>query len=213
MGLRQREPGPESANNWWPPVVVSLVAVVAQVLATGAPTLLRFDRAAIRSGEVWRLVSGHLVHLGWSHLLMNVIGLLLVFGLVGAAFRTAQWVLVALITIVVIDFGFWFLLPGLNWYVGLSGLLHGLLGAGIVGSLMQGGTRHWELWILAVLVAVKLVYEHLSGALPGSAGVAGGNVIVEAHLYGAIGGVAAGLLVSRFSQRQHTVPHGREPHD
>jgi membrane associated rhomboid family serine protease len=27
----------------------------------------RYDREALESGELWRLVTAHLVHLGWGH--------------------------------------------------------------------------------------------------------------------------------------------------
>jgi len=36
--------------------------------------VLRYERAAIAGGEVWRLVSCHFVHLGWAHCLLNVGG-------------------------------------------------------------------------------------------------------------------------------------------
>ena len=39
-----------------------------------------------------------------------------------------------MVTIGAIGAGFWFLYPNLDWYVGLSGLLHGLL----VGGLYKG---------------------------------------------------------------------------
>jgi membrane associated rhomboid family serine protease len=47
-------------------------------------------------------------------------------------------------------------------------------------------------WILAAFIVATLVLEHYSGALPfaGSA-----DTIVDAHLYGAIGGVVLGLLL------------------
>jgi rhomboid family GlyGly-CTERM serine protease len=81
--------------------------------------------------------------------------------------------------------------PGLDWYVGLSGVLHGLFAAGAL--------RHWRerpaaaALMLAVL-AGKLLWEQLLGPLPGTSSVAGGPVIVDAHLFGALGGCLGALL-------------------
>jgi membrane associated rhomboid family serine protease len=47
-----------------------------------------------------------------------------------------------------------------------------------------------------LLVCGKLLWEQAVGPLPGSAEVAGGKVIVDAHLYGAIGGLVLGWVLS-----------------
>ena len=57
--------------------------------------------------------------------------------------------------------------------------------------------RETESMVLAILVAGKLVWEQLAGPLPGSESASGGAVIVDAHLYGAMGGVLATLLMWR----------------
>ena len=93
-----------------------------------------------------------------------------------------------------VDLGLWFLEPQLFWYVGLSGLLHGLLVAGIAGSL---SARRIDVLVLGIAVLGKLTYEQLVGPLPGSEESTGGTVIVAAHLYGAIGGAigAAWIMI------------------
>ncbi|MDH3532647.1 MAG: rhombosortase [Gammaproteobacteria bacterium] len=172
---------------------LAIGGVVALALAgdTGR-SWLRYDRTAIGDGQLWRLISGHFVHLGWSHLLLNAAGLALVSYLVAARFSPARWLAIAVLTVAGIDAGFWWLEPQLEWYVGLSGLLHGLLAAGIVAGLRL---RYREAWLLGVLVAAKLLYEQLVGPLPGSAASSGGTVVVAAHLYGALTGAAVGALL------------------
>lgn len=154
--------------------------------------LLRFDRGGIANGEAWRLLSGHAVHLGISHWLLNIAGLGLVWYLVGDAFDWRRWLIVVASGIAAIDAGLWMLNPSLNWYVGLSGLLHGLLVAGIVGTWHR---RRFEAAILGAIVTAKLGYEQLAGPLPGSELTSGGAVVVDAHLYGAIGGLVAGAAL------------------
>lgn len=154
---------------------------------------LRYDRDAIAHGEFWRLVTGHFAHLGTSHLLLNLAGLLLVAVIVGPALSPANWAAALFVSIIGIDAAFWMFEPGLEWYVGLSGVLHGLLAAGIVaGWRSQGAELRW----LAVLLVAKLGYEQLVGPLPGSGSAAGGPVVTAAHLYGAVAGAAAGLAAA-----------------
>ncbi len=160
---------------------------------------LRYDRAAIADGEVWRLVTGHLVHLGPAHFLMNAAGLGLVWFLFAREFDARGWLAILFAVVAGISAGFWFLDPELAWYVGLSGLLHGMLAAGIVAGLPG---RRREAVILAVLVAAKLVWEQLAGPLPGSEETAGGNVIVNAHLYGTLAGAVTGAIMRRVGQQK-----------
>jgi rhomboid family GlyGly-CTERM serine protease len=155
--------------------------------------LLRYDRLAISGGELWRLISGHFVHLGWSHFALNAVGLVLISFLVAARFSAIQWLLITLLIIVGIDLGFWILEPQLAWYVGLSGVLHGLLAAGVASGMRDGQS---DSWIIGGLLVIKLIYEQLVGPVPGSEGTSGGDVVVAAHLYGAIAGALAGAGLS-----------------
>lgn len=179
---------------WAVPAVMAASSVAAQLTGSAGQALLRFDRAGIAGGEAWRLLSGHLVHLGWPHLVMNIAGLGLVWLLFGACYRAAQWLLVLLISAAGVNAGLWFVDDGLMWYVGLSGVLHGVLVAGLVPGLRS---RSAEAVLLGVALVAKLAYEQVVGPLPGSEQTAGGAVVVTAHVYGAIGGAAAAALLWR----------------
>jgi membrane associated rhomboid family serine protease len=61
-------------------------ALVVQVLGEPAHLALRYERTAIVSCEWWRLVSAHLVHLGWAHLALNAAALLMIAVLLGEQF-------------------------------------------------------------------------------------------------------------------------------
>jgi len=177
--------------HWKVALVVALVCVFVAAFGDDARELLRYERAAIADGEYWRLLSGHFVHLGYSHLALNLVGLLLVWLLVGRLYNTQRWLLVIAISIVVMDAGFWFLDADLGWYVGLSGLLHGLLLAGAIAGIRSLPA---ESFVICAVVVAKLVYEQISGPLPGSESVAGGAVVVNSHLYGAVGGALSAFV-------------------
>lgn len=193
MGLinRKQEAGVAgSLAAWQLPVGLLLGAAALLLGGDAAREWLAFERHAIRDGQAWRLVTGHLLHLGWPHFALNAAGLVLVWTLVGSAYRPAAWIAIFLASIATIDLGLWLFNPALQWYVGLSGALHGVLAAGLVTSFRQ---PRIETTILAIVLLGKLAWEQFSGPLPGSEGSSGGPVIVDAHLYGAIGGLLAGL--------------------
>lgn len=182
------------------PLSLALLAIAAAVGGTELRGWLRYDRTALLGGEAWRLLSAHIAHLGWGHLAMNLAGLALIWMLFGRFYTALQWSIVTLFCMIGISLALLALQPEVHWYVGLSGVLHGLFVAGVLASLAAGYRA--ELALLGLLVA-KLAWEQLHGALPGSADIAGGNVLVESHLYGAITGlVAAGLLLLR-ARRNH----------
>ena len=186
MGLRK-----DALRSWIIPIVVSLAAIGLQAAGPDMRVALAWDRAALGAGELWRLVSGHLVHLGWSHCALNVAGLLLVWTLVGQNLGARTWGIVAALSIAAMDAGLWLINTELDWYVGLSGLLHGLLAAGLLSGVLR---RDRESIVLAVFLVAKLAWEQFSGPLPGSVSSTGGAVIVDAHFYGALGGLLGAWL-------------------
>lgn len=181
-------PVPAWLGHWWLPLLICIVAFLAEAGGETARFALRYERMAIGEGEYWRLLTGHFVHLGWSHLLMNMLALLLIWLLVGDRLNGRAWLLALPVIIVTIDAGFWWLDTPLAWYVGFSGALHGMLLAGLVVDWRRPGG---ETWLLGAMLLAKLSYEQLVGPLPGSAASAGGDVVVNAHLYGAVGGLLA----------------------
>ena len=168
--------------------LLALLAVVGALAAGGEAwrLALQYERVAIAAGEVWRLVSGHVVHLGLRHAALDAAGLVLLWILYARTLRPLGWAVAVGAALLATDAGLWWLAPGVQWYAGLSGVLHGAWAAGALGS-WDGGRRH-ALASLALLAA-KLAAEQWLGA-----GLSGTDlpVIVAAHLYGAGGGLAGG---------------------
>ena len=168
-----------------------LAAVVLQVPLLGGPALRdawRYDRARVAAGEAWRLLTGHVVHLDARHALLNGAGLLLLGLLFAGVARLRYWLFAAALSVVVIDAGFWWHETSLAWYVGASGVLHGLMAAGSVALLRR---RESIALATAVIFAGKLIWEQAVGPLPFETH---GAVIVAAHAWGALGGAAAACL-------------------
>lgn len=172
------------------PVVIVAIVILIALVGADAQQILRYQRPSIFAGEVWRLLTAHFVHLGWGHLLMNLAALGLIWGLAGHTLRASAWLVISLASMAGVSAGLLIFSPALEWYVGLSGMLHGLFLAGIMANLAAG---HRLEIILLLALCGKVAWEQLYGPLPGSAEFAGGAVIVDAHFYGLVGGLAGVL--------------------
>ena len=184
----------------WSAVLTILVACV--VLAAGGDELRelgRYQRDAIENGQYWRLVSGHLVHLSFGHLWPNLAALVVVGALFEGVLRTAAWWRVSFASAAAIDLGLYLFEPDVAWYVGLSGVLHGVVAAGALALCLGRQTLGF---ILAAGLCAKLSFEQLAGPVPFTAESVGGPVVVAAHLYGAVGGVLAEALAHVMRRRR-----------
>ncbi len=168
----------------------TLLIITAGLQGFELSLVLRYERSLIAQGELWRLLSGQFMHLGWSHWLLNNIGLLLLWGLFGSQQTTKQWLLHIGVCIAVVAIGLYVFSPAVSWYVGMSGFLHGLF---VAGLLADKQLPRPIVWLTLLGFAAKLFWEQWQGPLPGSEASSGGNVVVDAHLYGAIGGLLSTL--------------------
>ena len=175
--------------------LISSVVLLA-LAGTAVRDSLRYERAAVFAGEWWRLLTGHLVHGNFRHLSLNLAGMGLVALLFGRDYSVPQWLWILLASILAIDVGFVFYEPQLEWYVGLSGALHGAIAAGLI-AWWRYENRLLTL-LVAALLGAKLFWEQQRGALPFSGDM---PVIVDAHLFGAIGGVLAAASIAVWRQR------------
>jgi rhomboid family GlyGly-CTERM serine protease len=178
---------------WLLLICVALGLVLGLGDAAGA--LLRYDRGGIAAGGWWRLLTAHIVHLDAHHLVLNELGLVLMWSLFASDYDAVEWFIIVLAGALAIGSGLWWLSPRVIWYVGASGVLHAVMGAGAAKHFL---TRVWDRWLLLVFLAGKLAYEQLGGPEPEL-------VVVDAHLYGAVCGFAVGWLLTRLQRRRVTL--------
>jgi rhomboid family GlyGly-CTERM serine protease len=187
--------------------VVLALACAALLAATlggdAVRSALRYDRNALAAGEWWRVVTGHLVHLSFEHAAVDVLALVLLWMLFGRDYSPRAWLLVLAGAAAAIDLGLWVADSTLIWYVGSSGVLHGVFAAGVVAHLKRGER---DGWLLGALLVAKLTYEQSVGALP----LVPGPVVIDAHLYGALGGTLA-ALACRVQPLPAAQPEARSP--
>ena len=166
-------------------------AVFAAFELGGEPlrAALSYDRSAIAAGEVWRLMTAHFVHLDANHALLNGLGVVLMWALFARDYSPVRWAAIYACACLAVGVGLWFFSAEVAWYVGASGALHGVMTSGTLAHLRR---RDLDGWVLALFIVAKLCYEQFAGAMPfaGSA-----HTIVDAHLYGAIGGLVPALFL------------------
>lgn len=168
----------------WPALLITLVCLLLYLFPQFGD-LLRWSRPAIAQGEWWRLFSGHFVHLGANHLFMNLLALLLAMYIFSDQLRPFHWLLMVSIGALSISIMLYQFSPQLQWYVGLSGLLHTLF---IFAALLvaPGQPKIAALFILFLLA--KIGWEQWQGPSQTTIDWIGGNVITDAHLFGAVTG-------------------------
>lgn len=145
---------------------------------------LRYDRASFFQNPE-QAVGHALIHLNAQHLSLNLAGLIALFALFGAAFQTYSWLLALFVSAISSALGLYFFSPLTEWCVGLSGALHGLAVYAILRS------RAHPLWL--VLLVAKILVEQIDPAplqllSSMTTQFIEGNVVVDAHLWGAAGG-------------------------
>lgn len=174
-------------------------------------TALEYDRNALAQGQIWRVISGHLIHSNFYHLLMNLIGLILImFIYAPLSQRLAlgwQWLLLSLST----SASLWLFSSDISVYVGMSGVLHGILCFGAILDLRQGFRTGY---LILAGVAVKLIIEQVNGPDTELAEQIAANVAIDAHLYGAFGGILLAMVCFCQTPRPLNVHHQSDrPHN
>jgi rhomboid family GlyGly-CTERM serine protease len=171
-------------------LIACAVLLLPELGGDAGRALLRYDRAGLAAGQGWRLLTAHVVHLGLEHAALNSLGLVLMWALFARDYRPRQWALILLSALTAIDAGLWLRDSTVVWYVGSSGVLHGVMAAGTLAHLRR---RDLDGWLLAAFLISKVAYEQHMGALPFAD--SGAGVIVDAHLFGALGGLAIATVM------------------
>src|SRR5271156_1932207 len=173
-------------GRWLWLLLILLVLDLVLGLGDNVGGVLRYDRSAIAAGGWWRLLTAHTVHLDWHHLVLNELGLVLMWSLFAQDYDVLEWCAIVFAGALAISSGLWWLSPRIAWYVGASGVLHTVMAAGAAKHLAE---RAWDRWILCAGLCAKLAWEQWGGQ-PAPL------IVVDAHLYGAASGFAVGAALS-----------------
>ncbi|GAA0356786.1 hypothetical protein GCM10009092_21280 [Bowmanella denitrificans] len=184
------------------PLLVLLLSFLFYFLEPWSQVHLTYDRTMLQSGEWWRLLSGHLLHTNFNHLLLNAAGMLLLWALHGHYYRFFPYLGLMLCCALICSIGLYWGSPELIRYVGLSGILHGLFAWG-AGMDIRHGIKSG--WLLLMGLWGKVLYEQWAGPSQEVAKLINANVAIDAHLFGALAGMlalAASVLTPFIKKRR-----------
>jgi len=181
-------------------LIILVLSAFAQLSLISGVDWMQFARSDISSGQWWRLITGNFVHLTWRHFAMNAVALMAIYALYPSRLKNTGLSVVFLICCLFVTFGIWIFSPEIQWYVGLSGALHGLLISLIILDYMA--SKHFLNIVLMFMIIAKLVWEGMMGPLPGSELAAGGPVVSQAHAYGVVGGIVISICLLIFNRNR-----------
>ncbi|MDQ9169068.1 rhombosortase [Oxalobacteraceae bacterium R-40] len=185
---------------------LAFVALVATYWSHGLESL-RLDRDLAFSGQAWRLLTGHLVHLNMPHLVLNLLALLLLCELLWRDLHWRHGVGLLMFSALGVSAALLAWHPDIAWYTGLSGILHGLwAGCALYGLVVATSAPHtsvrkenqrqlrWTMHrricaIAIALLGLKLASEFYFGPSQRTEQAIGGTVIAVSHAYGAVSGI------------------------
>jgi rhomboid family GlyGly-CTERM serine protease len=174
-----------------------------------ATDLLRYQRQEIANGQLWRLFTGHFVHLGIAHALLNSTGAILLAFFLSRDISVRDWWVITLTAPFVISAGLWLKQPQLISYVGFSGVLHGLLYFGVIRLLP---VMPWLAGSVLLLLVSRQVWEQTSAYNPYYLqDFIHGRVMPDAHLWGAVTGSVWALWTLLRDSRLKAPDKAAEP--
>lgn len=184
----------------WAFASLALAALIVQLIEPWQSALI-YDRSLVESAQLWRLWTGHLVHFGWPHTLVDA-GLLLILGGVMRDQYPVFKLLALVLMPVLISLSLYFFDPTLHRYGGLSAINLALL----VYVALQGWQRRWTDWFWPAILAIyigEIVFETIAG------GRGGGmipfdepdvKIATSAHVAGAAYALIAWIVAGFFAR-------------
>ncbi|MBU2870886.1 rhombosortase [Colwellia sp. E2M01] len=166
--------------------IISILAILAFVFDEQIASLFMYQYNAITHGELWRGLTGHLFHTNGMHLILNLSALVLLWALHGHFYNLLNYSLLFLFSAIICSLGLYLFSPDISQYVGLSGVIHGIF---VFGAIMDILHKDKTGYLLFIGVWLKIAHEQFYGASEQVSNLIDANVAIDAHLWGAIGGL------------------------
>jgi rhomboid family GlyGly-CTERM serine protease len=164
------------------------------------------DRSELQDGEYWRFWTGQLVHSSWTHLILNMVGLIVLQQMFGNELNFVTWawgytVIALVISICWLAFGklSWLPFGGYDYVVGLSAMLHGLFAYAACLAMRRDGMLAAG---VLLIIGAKVVWENMYGPSELTADLIDLPIAVATHLYGFVGGLILGTVMTVSEKRR-----------
>jgi len=173
-------------------LIVALASLGIAVLPV-AQEALQFDREAVAEGQLWRVVTGNLVHWTSEHLFWDLLMFVVLGALVESRSRR-RFIACLLVSAVTIPLAVAFAHPAMQTYRGLSGIDTALFSL-LAVELLRERTKSRD-WLAVALIALlmcglaaKLLFELSTGSTVFAEAQGAFTPVPPAHVVGAIVGL------------------------
>ncbi|OUR59805.1 rhombosortase [Colwellia sp. 39_35_sub15_T18] len=174
---------------------IALIAILAFILermiGNTFTDFFVYQKQLLGQGEIWRLFTGHFLHTNNYHLLLNLAALIMLWLLHGRFYSKSNYIALFLLAALITSLGLYYFSPHLTQYVGLSGVLHGVF---VFGALMDIRAKDKTGYLLFIGVWLKIAHEQIYGASTDISTLIAANVAIDAHLWGALGGLLFSII-------------------
>ena len=167
------------------PLLIVIVSIILALTEPVSSNWLAYDRSQLHNFQWWRVITGHFLHTNTTHLLLNTAGLTLLWALHGHYFKVSCYFSQFFVLCLGTSIGLYLFVEQLQWYVGLSGVLHGLF---VIGAYFDIQKKFKTGWIMLLGVWLKVAHEQIYGASEELTKMIAANVAIDAHLSGTITG-------------------------
>ncbi|MBN4081965.1 MAG: rhombosortase [Gammaproteobacteria bacterium] len=171
----------QGKNLYW----LALISATIMLLPDSIRSLLYLNFERVLNGEIWRVISGHVTHLSWTHWLLNMAGIILLQQLYGKYFSNWHWLAPMIFIMFTVSISLLIFSEALKWYGGFSGVL-----IGFFYFAASKDYRYSKLFNTLVLISISLyiLIQQLSGER--IVGLTDDlTVAARAHLFGALAGL------------------------
>lgn len=164
------------------PLCILLIIIILAAFDGYIHDAIRFDYHAIKQGEWWRLLTAHVIHLNFTHTALNGAGFLLIAWMlpkghwvIWLAFYVASALFISTMV---------YLKAEVFWYVGASGVLHGLM---MLAAFFSRWLEPWRRFAMLLLILGKVIWEQTPWYSDEQVySMIGGHVVVDSHFWGAM---------------------------
>ena len=176
----------------YPWLLFSVLIVITLFQGEQVLSDLQYQRLAIFDGQLYRVITAHFVHTNVYHGLLNLCGLILIGVLSSNHMLPRDWWLGMSISILVVSAGLLVFNAEVQWYRGMSGVLHGIVVLLVLKARQLAGFIRV---LLLLALGIKILLEQGQSGFWANEQLLGAPVITVAHLYGVVGGVVSYLAL------------------
>ena len=160
------------------------------------PEYFRYQSDWTLTGQIWRMVTAHWVHVGWLHLLLNGVGLVVCVSLTSPGWSIGRWLTYSIIMAIGISIMLTLYNPEVIDYAGYSGVLYGLY---VLAALSLFPRDRLVAALIIAAIVGKVFMEQFNFYDFNSGDIIGARVIVDAHLYGLLLAIAIALAWAAYT--------------